>query len=173
MSRQLIQFVAGQKEAIAQAILHFLDRPDAAGRLMTAMGGFIFEEWLIARAADDGLRYEDLSRRRLPYDVVINGLRIQAKSSGSTDGIVDVRPVRPVVGSNCRRYSLQDFDVLAIHLASFNERYFIPVSAFECDTYPGMAAGSFNRSRHAKWLEAWHVVSHSSGAFHTQSMLFS
>lgn len=171
MGRELVTFGEDQKQALVSAMLAFLDRPDAAGRLMTAMGGFLFEDWLAEQAQKAGLGFENVSKKILPYDLVINGYRVQAKSSGSTKGTVDVRPVRPVVGSTCRRYSLEDFDVLAIHLASFDERYFIPVSEFRCQQFPEMVCGCFVRERHAKWREAWSVIETKPGRFVSEQRL--
>lgn len=171
MGRELLQFGTGQKEAIAKALLGFLERPDAAGRIMTAIGGFIFEDYLKERAEEAGLAVEDVSRKRLPYDLIINGRRVQAKSSGSADGHVDVRPVRPMVGSSCRRYSASDFDVLAVNLTSFNEVFFVPVSSFLCDQYDGMVAGSFDRTKCLQWKDAWHVIRDGRGhACHQQTL---
>jgi hypothetical protein len=171
VSRELVTFAEGQKQALVAAMLAFLDRPDAAGRLMTAMGGFLFEDWLAEQAQKAGFDFENVSEKRLPYDLVINGYRVQAKSSGSIKGTVDVRPVRPVVGSTCRRYSLEDFDVLAIHLASFDERYFIPVNEFRCPQFQEMVCGCFVRERHAKWRDAWSVIEGKPGVFANEQML--
>ena len=170
--RELLRFGDGQEESIARALLSFLKRPECAGRFMTAIGGFVFEEWIRDRAEEERLWYVDLSSRKLPYDCIINGHRVQAKSSGSSSGIVDVRPVRPVVGSTVRRYANADFDVLAVHLASYGEVYFIPVSEFQCNTFPGMVCGSFVRERNAKWLNAWDVVAGHRGGVAEQLRLF-
>lgn len=172
MARELLQFGAGQKESIAKALLDFLDRPDAAGRIMTAIGGFIFEDHLKDLAAESGLAVDDVSTKKLPYDLIINGRRVQAKSSGSRGGFVDVRPARPIVGSSCRRYSASDFDVLAVHLASFNEVFFVPTTSFSCDQHAGMVAGMFVRSKYMQWKDAWHVIRDGRGATCHQQTLW-
>ena len=172
MPRELLRFGDGQEESIARALLSFLKRPECAGRFMTAIGGFVFEEWIRERAEEDGLWYVDLSSRKLPYDCIINGHRVQAKSSGSATGVVDVRPVRPVVGSTVRRYASTDFDVLAVHLASYGEVYFIPVSEFRCTTFPGFVCGSFVRERYTQWIDAWDVIAGQRGGVVEQLSLF-
>jgi hypothetical protein len=153
-------------------LLQFLDRPDAAGRLMTAIGGFVFEDHLKERAAKEFLSVEDVSRKKLPYDLVINGRRVQCKSSGSRSGCVDVRPSRPVVGSDCRRYSAADFDVMAVHLAAFGEVFFLPTDQFMCDQYAGMVCGTFVRSKCIRWLDAWCVIRDGQGATCRQKTLW-
>lgn len=169
--RDLIQFGAGEKENIARALLQFLDRPDAAGRLMTAMGGFLFEDWLEQTANDYGFSCENVSAERLPYDLVINGHRIQAKSSASQDGRVDVRPVRPKVGSTVRRYLESDFDILAVHLAAYGEKYLVPVSHFKCTQFQGMISGTFTRNQSVAWRDAWNVVSDAPGTVMQQQQM--
>ena len=172
MARELARFGDGQKDALVKALLQFLERPDAAGRLMTAIGGFIFEDYLKENAEEMHLPIEDATARRLPYDLVINGHRVQAKSSASSTGIVDVRPVRPVVGSMCRRYSQDDFDVLAVHLAAYGEVFFVPVADFACDIHTGMVRGSFVRELHTRWRDRWDVLSSTRGPVVQQARLF-
>jgi hypothetical protein len=172
-NRGLVSFAAGQKQEIANALLKFLERPDAAGRLMTAMGGFMFEDWLCEEAKRLGLWVENVSHKRLPYDLVVNGYRVQLKSSGAIDGRVDVRPVRPVVGSTVRRYSQQDFDILAVHLASFDEVFIVPTSEFQCPVHIGCVRGSFYRNEALAWIDAWHVLETGSGCVRRQQRLFS
>jgi hypothetical protein len=172
MNDRLIQIAPGENETLARVMLKLLDRPDAAGRLMTAIGGCAFEDWILSKASECNLRSEDVRKRKLPYDVVVNGQRIQAKSSSSETGVVDVRPCRPVVGSTCRRYSISDFDILAVYLARYRECYFIPVREFVCRDFKGMIAGSFSRKKHRRWMDAWDVVAGLSGSVPTQQMLF-
>ena len=172
MPSHLIQLAPGNKDTLARAMLQLLDRPDAVGRLMTAMGGKAFEEWILSKAESESLRCEDLTGRKLPYDLVVNGHRIQAKSSSSKSGIVDVRPSRPVAGSMCRRYALSDFDILAVYLARYEECFFIPAKEFECREFNGMVAGCFNRKKHYHWKDAWHVVLSLSGPAPTQKRMF-
>lgn len=171
MAGHLVNFGKDQKQALAAALLSFLDRPDAAGRLMTAMGGFLFEEWLQEQSNKAGFECKNVSDKKLPYDLIINGWRVQAKSSGSMDGNVDVRPVRPIVGSTCRRYSISDFDVLAVHLATFDERYFVPVAEFRCTQFDGMVNGTFSRKRQKKWKDAWGVIENGCGHFRDKQMV--
>jgi hypothetical protein len=175
MQRRLVSLSDDQKSALhlASMVLQFLARrPDAVGRLMTAIGGFIFEEWLESQAQEEKLSYQDMSSLHLPYDFIINGHRVQAKSSGSVSGSVDVRPTRPVVGSTCRRYKQGSFDVLAVHLAAYDEKYFIPVENFKCEEFDGMVKGSFVRERCVQWKDAWHVINGTSGPHVVQKTLF-
>lgn len=167
-----MSFADGQKEALAKMLLQFLERPDAAGRIMTAIGGFIFEDFLKEKADELSLSVEDVSAKKLPFDLVINGHRVQAKSSASMSGVVDVRPVRPIVGTTTRRYSLNCFDVLAVHLAAFDEVFIIPVHMFQCGSFDGMVKGSFVREKEAAWRNRWDVLSCSPGDTPTQSLLF-
>lgn len=180
MSRQLLRMSDSHRSAIDEAlssldrkpedqcgssgivpaamIASCLEKPDAAGRVMTAFGGGLFEDWLEKQAARLGLSCDNLSAKRLPYDLVINGHRVQAKCSASQKGCVDVRPVRPAVGSHLRRYSIKDFDVLAVYLSYFKEVFFVPVSCFEDEAHAGSVRGSFRRDACAEWINAWSVL---------------
>ena len=148
----------------ASLIASCLDKPDAAGRVMTAFAGGIFEDWLEKQAERLGLPCENLSSRRLPYDLVINGHRVQAKCSGSPKGSVDVRPVRPAVGSNLRRYATTDFDVLAVYLSAFKEVFIVPVPCFLDEVHEGAVCGSFRRESCLGWINAWSVLTESGSA---------
>jgi hypothetical protein len=175
MMKKLVSLSDDSKSAlrIAAIVLDLLERrPDAIGKLYTAIGGVVFEEWIKCAAKDDGLSFEDCSRFQLPYDFIINGHRVQAKSSGTKSNSIDVRPKIQVAGSKVRRYKQDSFDILAVHLASYDEKYFIPVSQFHCNEFEGMVKGGFSRDQCTQWLEAWDVIKGNKGPHVAQKTLF-
>jgi len=66
-------------------------------------------------------------QKKLPYDLEVNGLRVQCKMS-SQDQVVDIRPARPLVGDRdaVRAYSYGDYDILAVFNSVTGDRYFVP-----------------------------------------------
>lgn len=175
MSKKLVSLSDDSKSAlrIAGICLDLLERrPDSIGKIYTAIGGVVFEEWIKSAAQEDGLSFEDCSRFQLPYDFIVNGHRVQAKSSGTKSNSIDVRPKIQVAGSKVRRYKLDSFDILAVHLAYHDEIYFIPVSQFHCNEFEGMVKGGFLRDRCTQWLDAWHVIRGEKGPHAVQKTLF-
>lgn len=162
--------------ATANAIAAFakcISDPAALAKLNTAFGEDRFGDWLLGEATKRSLRWEDVRKRGLPYDLVINGHRVQAKCGAGKTGRLDCSPVRAYAANrNVRRYPLSAIDVMAVCLLSSFEVFLIPTDRFRCPKHAGMVRGSFCRKRFGEWKDAWHVLDGAPGPEPVQLMLF-
>lgn len=133
-------------------------RPDAHGRLCTGLLGFHWEDDLIAKCRERGLSCRNLSKKKMPYDLEVNGLRVQCKMS-SQEQVVDIRPARPLVNDKNaeRAYSVGDYDILAVLNTCTGQQYFVPAKELIDPGKPDYMAKWFRWDDHAEAVGDWTV----------------
>jgi hypothetical protein len=132
-----------------------LKRPDGIGRLSTGILGFNWEMELVELAKARGMEAVDLSHKNLTFDILINGLKVQAKSTYSRHRM-DIRPTKPLVGSHARRYKVGDFDVMAIK--TIYGIHFVPAAELHDCKLAGYIRASIAAGDLVRFREAWEAL---------------
>jgi len=101
-----------------------IQRPDAYVRITTGISGWVWEDELKKKCQLQNWSCEDPHGKGLPFDLRINDLKAQCKSTTYTKR-VDIRSKKK---ANKRRYVVGDFDILALRILSpqGNSHYFVP-----------------------------------------------
>lgn len=103
-----------------------------------------------------GLDCQDVAKKKLPHDLVVNGLKVQCKdltwcSDGNGKKCGHVRIAKGGTGSSTP-YHVSEIDIFALRI---NARiYIVPSSSIQKNT-EGVVKLKFWRSRAWKWMDAW------------------
>jgi hypothetical protein len=131
-----------------------IQRPDAYVRVTTGISGWHWEDRLKEECIKRNLVCEDPESQVLPWDLKINNHRIQCKSTTYT-ARVDIRSKK---SANKRRYSVEDFDVLALRILapSGNSYYFVPVR--ELIDRENILRGGFRLEEYSHCKDNWKIL---------------
>ena len=124
-----------------------------------AAKGRAWEELFARLAKRKGFDVCDVSRERLPYDFIVNNLRVQCKSLTWTDRSKDqVRIARGGTGS-MRAYLLTDIDAFALCIN--RQVYILPAEACEDPRRAGQCRLKLYRTWIKPWRDQWSVFEQS------------
>lgn len=142
---------------LADEFHDFLHRPDALGRLSTGVRGFQWETELASMAEARGMEVLNVSNKNKPYDIMINGLKVQAKASRDKD-VIEIQPPRRRACAVERRYLVGEFDVMAMKLLQSGRMFIVPAKELEDAQLPGHVKACFRWRQLARYEDAWQVM---------------
>lgn len=139
----------------------FLERPDALSRLRSGILGFRLEDRVEQMCHDNKWTYENHVKRSLPYDYIINSLKVQVKSSGHVPGKCDLtrrpRPNQP----QKNRYRTDEIDILVAQNLHDRRIYVIPTKHLVDVTEPNYLVSYVKWESMERYEDAWNYVSDS------------
>lgn len=120
-----------KEKNLRDEFFEFIQRPDAYTRVVTGLCGWRWEEELELLCKQQGFRWKASSSKCAPYDGEINGMKVQCKATCAVKAF-DIRCKKK---ENNRRYTITDFDVLALKVygKTGNQIYFVPADVLRAD----------------------------------------
>lgn len=146
-----------QQHNLESDMLEFIKRHDAFTRLASGMNGWRWQDELLELCKTNRIPASEAKSKSLPYDCVVNFKRVQCKSTCYQERI-DIRSKK---ASTNRRYSIFDFDVLALKLITDKGKsyYFVPSEALiDKSNYPYLS-GSIQIADYRHYRDDWSVMS--------------
>lgn len=142
-----------EKHGLVDGFYKICQKENALSILATVLG-WSWEDEFEDQCKELGFDVNDQVGLGKPYDSIINGKKVQCKTTTTCE---DRKDIRSKIKDNGRRYHLKDFDILALRVcnSSGDRKYFIPSNQLVGEN--NLIKPSMKLSDHEKFLNNWDV----------------